>query len=187
MSFKTAMLDVRRSEGGYVFDPDDKGGETYCGVARRFFPKWEGWGIIDRIKKNSGRKIKTNEKFNDYKLNKMIEAFYYKYFWVPLKCHKIKDSLVAEHLFDCGINLGKRSAVRFIQKTINKHFKNCLVEDGLIGPATISKLNGANSQFANVIVQERINLYFSKCYAKNVKFKWLRGWALRSLKYTRKP
>ena len=36
-----------KHEGGYVFDPDDSGGETYKGVARKFHSKWEGWSKID--------------------------------------------------------------------------------------------------------------------------------------------
>ena len=185
MSFKKAMREVLRSEGGYVFDPDDTGGETYCGIARRFHPRWEGWKQIDRLKSIKGR-IRTNTIFSSNpELTKSIEAFYLKYYWKPLKCDRINNDTLAEHLFDCGINLGKKSAVRFFQKSINKCFQNCLVEDGLIGPATIGKLNGVsnNLSFINFMVQERITLYFSKCYAKSVKFKYLKGWVLRSLKY----
>ena len=32
---------ILRNEGGYVFDPDDSGKETYCGISRANFPKWE--------------------------------------------------------------------------------------------------------------------------------------------------
>lgn len=37
-----------KHEGGYVNDPDDKGGETYKGIARKFNPDWKGWKIIDK-------------------------------------------------------------------------------------------------------------------------------------------
>ena len=36
-----------KHEGGYSFDPDDAGGETYKGISRRFNPQWSGWKIID--------------------------------------------------------------------------------------------------------------------------------------------
>ena len=185
MSFARAMIEVRRSEGGYVNDPDDTGGETYCGVSRKFFPKWEGWFWVDSKKKILG-KLKTNYKIKGPAMIKALDSFYYKYFWKPLKCDKINNPIIAEHLFDCGINLGKKSAVRFFQETMNKHFGDCLTVDGLIGPFTIGQINKGNKYFANILVQERIKLYFSKCFYKPVKYKYLKGWCLRSLKYLQK-
>jgi len=183
MSFSKAMKQIRKSEGGYAFDPDDVGGETYVGISRKFFPKWKGWKIIDHLKKHSGHKVKTNEIFFDNDLDHFIEEFYLKYFWKPLKCDKINNPILAEHLFDCGINLGKKSAVKFFQETLNKYFNNSLTVDGLIGPITLHCINQTNKYFVNIFVEERIKLYFSKCYHKPVKFKYLKGWCLRSLKY----
>jgi len=189
MSFTKAMIRVRRSEGGYVNDPDDAGGETYCGISRKFFPKWEGWKIIDVIKKHKGGRLKINYKIPREDLKRLIGIFYYKYFWKPLKCTKITNPILAEHLFDCGINLGKKSAVKFFQECCNDlplHMP-LLIVDGLIGPKTISSINKINNHFANKIVEYRIELYFRKCYTKPVKFKYLKGWVLRSLKYIQKP
>lgn len=187
MSFAKAMREVRKSEGGYVFDPQDPGGETYCGVARKFFPKWDGWDIIDRVKKNAGRKLRVNEKINDPALNTLINQFYYKYFWKPLRCDQIKNQIISEHLFDCGINLGKRSAVKFFQKSYNQESdrRGKLVVDGLIGPNTIKAIN-SKPNFENFLVETRIELYFSKCRARPYKYKYIRGWVLRSLKYLKK-
>ncbi|MFM7564688.1 MAG: glycosyl hydrolase 108 family protein, partial [Planctomycetota bacterium] len=36
--FAIAFDETMINEGGYVDDPDDRGGETYRGVARRFHP-----------------------------------------------------------------------------------------------------------------------------------------------------
>ena len=38
------------TEGGYVNDPDDAGGETYLGISRKHNPKWDGWKKIDSFK-----------------------------------------------------------------------------------------------------------------------------------------
>lgn len=176
------MKQIKKSEGGYAFDPDDVGGETYVGISRKFFPKWKGWKIIDHIKSHSTHKIKTNEIFFDNHLDDFIEAFYLKYFWKPLKCDQINNPILAEHLFDCGINLGKKSAVKFFQQII-REYGGSLSVDGLIGPITLKCINESNELFANILVEERIKLYFSKCYSKPVKYKYLKGWCLRSLKY----
>ena len=191
MTFKKAMVQVRRSEGGYSFDLDDPGKETYCGISRRFFPKWAGWAIVDSVKREHGGTLKTNYKIRNNYLNILVNEFYLKYFWKPLRCDNITNPILAEHLFDCGINLGKRSAVRFFQNSMNGFHRKTpgtggLVLDGLIGPKTIGALNVIEGSFTNFLVEKRIDLYFNKCYKKPVKFKYLRGWCMRSLKYLEK-
>ena len=49
-SFKEAWEETSAVEGGYVDDDDDRGGETYRGVARNFHPNWPGWDRIDAAK-----------------------------------------------------------------------------------------------------------------------------------------
>ena len=188
MNFLKEIKKVRSSEGGYSNDPDDPGGETYCGISRKFFPRWIGWHIVDRAKRNSGRKLRSNEKIYDPEMYRAINEFYFKYFWAPLKCDRIKDPILSAHLFDCGINLGKSGAVKFFQESINKKLKKSdrLIVDGKIGRKTLKALNSRNGTFVNFVVQERINLYFEKCRQKPVKYKFLKGWTLRSLKYLKK-
>lgn len=76
--FKTAYKKIEAAEGGYCFDPDDAGGETYKGISRKANPNWDGWISIDAIKKahpttfkgilkkllNLKRKFKTFIKIN---------------------------------------------------------------------------------------------------------------------------
>ena len=38
---------IYKSEGGYANMEGDSGGETYKGISRKWFPKWEGLKIID--------------------------------------------------------------------------------------------------------------------------------------------
>ena len=49
--FNLAYKKLEVAEGGYVNDPDDKGGETYKGISRKANPNWAGWISIDQIKK----------------------------------------------------------------------------------------------------------------------------------------
>ena len=61
--FTKAVNPLLQSEGGYVDDPDDKGGETICGISRVHHPDWRGWVQIDGIKeaRNVDLKIIINQ------------------------------------------------------------------------------------------------------------------------------
>jgi len=52
--FKPAFQNTITTEGGYVNDPQDPGGETYKGIARKIYSKWSGWQTIDMLKRQSG-------------------------------------------------------------------------------------------------------------------------------------
>ncbi|HJW81700.1 MAG TPA: glycosyl hydrolase 108 family protein [Acidiferrobacterales bacterium] len=52
--FKEAFELTLAHEGGYVKDPDDRGGETYKGIARRYNPGWPGWARINKAKQQRG-------------------------------------------------------------------------------------------------------------------------------------
>ena len=41
--FEQAYAPLRGFEGGWCNDVGDAGGETYGGIARNFFPHWQGW------------------------------------------------------------------------------------------------------------------------------------------------
>lgn len=48
--FALAYAPVKNFEGGWCDDFGDKGGETFCGCARNFFPDEPIWPVIDREK-----------------------------------------------------------------------------------------------------------------------------------------
>ncbi len=77
--FDAAFEKTAAIEGGYVFDPDDAGGETYKGISRRFNPSWGGWDKIDEVKKANPRKRKFDNIFDQddaLQLSKMMTSQY---------------------------------------------------------------------------------------------------------------
>ena len=56
-NFDIAFRRTISAEGGYVNDPNDKGGETYMGISRRAHPTSKIWTYIDKVDK----KGKTNK------------------------------------------------------------------------------------------------------------------------------
>lgn len=88
-----------RNEGGYVLHKvsGDRGGQTYAGIARNFYPDWDGWDLIDR------------NDMDNIQLTHMVREFYRKNFWGKVKGDKISHQRIAETLFDFSLNAGVRS------------------------------------------------------------------------------
>lgn len=101
-------------EGGYANDPKDNGGETYCGVARKFWPNWAGWQIIDKNKP-----LKKGQLIADETLNMILLAFYYDNFWIKVGASRIEDKEYAKKQFDRAINLGVSEAIKEAELAIN--------------------------------------------------------------------
>lgn len=146
-TFEKAYETTLGHEGGYVDDPNDRGGETYKGISRRFFRDWEGWVIIDRVKKDGMVISELNRQLEEIGvLQNHVKYFYKTKFWDRFIGDDIKDELVAMELFDTSINMGVGSAVKMFQRALNalnnnqKLYRNIAV-DGGCGPKTIATFN----------------------------------------------
>jgi lysozyme family protein len=106
--FKLFYPILLRKEGGYANDPDDKGGETYKGVARNIHPKLALWQLVDAHVKLAGGKsrVRNNTRFIDPILDKMIHDFYVKNFWLNAGFQHIKNQSLANILADWKVNGG---------------------------------------------------------------------------------
>ena len=85
-----------------------------------------------------------------------------------------------------AVNAGKKQAVRFLQHELLPFIVKTIKTDGIIGPKTLAAIQEAVNtypSFPNHFVKARIGFYFIKCEQKPVKFKYLKGWILRSLKH----
>lgn len=135
-------------EGSYSNDKNDRGGETYCGIARNFFPSWPGWKILDqekRIANGSVAKMKKALAANA-EIATLVRDWYRKEWWDRLGLGSLEQSLASE-LFEQSINLGKSGCGKKVQQVCNAYnyqggssiFPD-LVVDGAIGPKTLSAL-----------------------------------------------
>jgi len=145
-NFDEAFEKTAAIEGGYVFDPDDAGGETYKGISRRFNLSWKGWYRIDEIKRANSRKKKFDKVFEqDESLQEEVLLFYKEAYWDKFWGDEIPVQEIAEELFDTGVNMGVRRAVGFLQEGLNLLNRNQrnytdIVEDGLFGKNTLKVL-----------------------------------------------
>ena len=120
---------VIRIEGGYVNDSLDSGGETNYGVTKRVARAYGYRGKMKNLSKNKAFEI------------------YAKRYWNKLNLDDVEllSPLVAEELFDTGVNMGTARAGRFLQRSLNvlnnrQALYPDLVVDGRPGKKTISAL-----------------------------------------------
>lgn len=108
------------SEGGYVNDPDDAGGETYLGISRRNNPRWRGWVIIDEAKKSvTKRKNLTAVLKQNYELTNLARRLYKNNYWDIIELDDIPSQDIAHELFDTCVNCGVASAIRIAQQILD--------------------------------------------------------------------
>ena len=97
-------------EGGWNHVANDRGQETYKGIARKFWPKWEGWKIIDKKKP-----LKHGAIIKDEALEKLVHSFYKTQFWDVVAGDQIEDQNTANTLYDFGVNAGYGRSIQNIQ------------------------------------------------------------------------
>lgn len=146
-SFYQAHEIVMGHEGGYANHLDDRGGETYKGIARNFHPKWAGWEIIDSLIKGETDRKRINIILQaDARLQSLVLSFYKKEFWDELSLDSVNNQEIATELYDTGVNMHTSRSVMFLQSVLNvtnlngKYFPD-IKRDGKIGPITINALN----------------------------------------------
>ena len=155
---------ILQNEGGYVNDPDDKGGETYRGISRVNHPEWSGWHKLDAIKdKKKGFVFK--ELSND------VISFYKKNYYDRFRIDYLYDELLAMHVFDMCITSGR--AIKLLQEVLK------VTVDGAIGNQTIEAAN-ANKLAASLFIAKRKEYYTSLNQPK-----YINGWLNRVDKTTK--
>lgn len=184
--FEEAYGITLKYEGEYDNDPDDAGGETYKGVARTYYPNWAGWIIIDDSK--SINNFPNNLRGNTA-LDTMIREFYKDNYWNLFWGDQIPNQKVANELFDTGVNMGVRRAVKYLQKALNvlnRNQKNYsdIVEDGIFGLNTMNTLNKYlaidNESFLLKVMNILQGMHYIEYSEKStIQEKFMRGWLKR--------
>lgn len=101
-----------RIEGGYANHPDDRGAETYCGISRRFWPQWEGWTVVDRLKSSPGF---PKSAYENAELAQNVKEFYRQNFWSRMRLDIIDEEAICEEIFEMSVNLGISKTAEIIR------------------------------------------------------------------------
>jgi len=154
--FEQAMELVFQLEGGYVNDPNDPGGETKYGISKRAYPNLD----IKNLTKEQAKEI------------------YYKDYWLKTHCNEITVPINII-VFDTSINMGKRTAIKILQKAIKQQV-GYIVVDGIFGPVTKSKMKQCDiQQLLSDYSFTRISKYVYLTMRNTRLHKFLYGWVRR--------
>lgn len=114
---------------------------SYQGIPRVYFPKWEGWSILD---------------VGEFPSEDVVKSFYCKYFWKPLNGEFIVNQEIANLLFTFSVLSGKKKAINKIQRLLNIH------QTGIIDEVTLTAINYANHKTLFLeLYAEFIELYIA--------------------------
>lgn len=172
-NFETAVAKMLAHEGGYVNDPSDPGGETYKGVARKMFSKWDGWVTIDILKRKPGFPATLDK---DLALHEKIEQFYKVNFWDKVRGDEIANDEVAFSIFDFAVNAGVGVSSALAQRVVEAK------PDGVIGPKTIAEINKFDPEhFLAAFTVAKIARYAYIVKNRPESRKYFYGWVLRAL------
>jgi len=172
---------LKNTEGGYVNDPDDRGGETYMGISRKWWPDWLGWIIIDRYKEvgDGFEKLLAG----NTKLYLMVYGFYENNFLAPF--HMIQNEDIEAELFDTAVNMSVKDAKIILQRSLNLLNRNeklfsDLIVDGIIGEKTIDAIEKVNTKRLLTVLNGEQYLHYRKDVIENpIQEKFFAGWMKR--------
>lgn len=132
-NFDDAFNKVVKAEGGYVNDPDDKGGETYLGISRKAHSTSKMWEIIDKIKKANSA-ANTNSKLTkllkqNTELDNIAKSIYKSKYWDKLRCDEFNNKELAFQIFDMGVNAGVSTAIKLLCNINGVKATNTVTDD----------------------------------------------------------
>ena len=152
MTFDEIIDNVLESEGGYVNDKDDAGGETNMGISKKAYPDLD----IKNLTRNAAKQL------------------YYEDYWTPSKAEQLPNQL-REVYFDMVVNFGKRGAAKVLQQACNGKNSYDIAVDGGIGPATLGACKNLEPERLRAYrILKFANIVFKKPSQEKYWFGWFR-------------
>ena len=158
-NFEPSFLKVMQSEGGYVWDKDDAGGETNFGVTAGAWAAYLG-----RAVESGEMKALTKEQ---------VKPFYRAMYWDKVKGDDLPSG-VDYAAFDFAVNAGVARAAKFLQRAVGA------VDDGVIGSGTLGLVAKADPQNLLKFFSDQKQRFYNTLATTNpTQQKFLKGWLAR--------
>lgn len=180
--FLTAHKITKGHEGIYSNDNTDKGKETVYGISRPNNPNFAGWAIVDRLKRG-GNFLQLLAQNEDLKI--AAHTHYMRQYWDANKLGMIRADrqLIANEMYDTGVNMGVGIAAKFMQIALNVSNKKGTLYpnisvDGIIGPVTLKLINEhpRPDVLLKLLNVQQGNQYINLCLHDEDQEKYLNGW-----------
>lgn len=158
-NFDASFARIIKSEGGYVNDPSDRGGETNLGVTIG------AWGAyLNRAIQPGEMKLLTQD---------TVRPFYRSMYWDKVKGDDLPVG-VDYAVFDFAVNAGPGRAAKFLQQSVGA------TPDGAIGPGTMALVAKATpTDILQKFAQQKEAFYNSLAEKNPTQQKFLKGWLNR--------
>jgi lysozyme family protein len=112
------------------------------------------------------------------------EQLYYAYFFLPYRYEELSSQVIANKVFDTGVNLTNILANRFLQESVNLIADKGLAEDGIIGSKSIEVINSLDDDLVDrvLVVFSKLQIeYYAKIVASRAdQQQFLQGWLNRA-------
>ena len=163
---------ILRHEGGYVNDPNDRGGETNMGIT---IATWRAYAPIDLGIEATSSSFRNMTK-------EQAEIIYYNHYWEPKGFCKLENTKVALMVYDWTITSGR--AVKQIRKMLHDEYNNRLIVNNIMDDDMIHCINAVENQeqLLSRIAEIRKDYYRSLTITNgepNAQIKFLNGWINR--------
>jgi lysozyme family protein len=158
-NFDASFARIIKSEGGYVWDKDDRGGETNLGVTVG------AWGAyLGRVIQPGEMKALTVE---------TVKPFYKSMYWDKVRGDDLPTG-VDYVLFDFAVNAGTGRAAKFLQRAVGAD------DDGVIGPGTLGLVAKTDSAtLLDNFAHQKRRFYAGLAATNPTQQKFLKGWLAR--------
>jgi len=169
------------NEGGYVNNPNDRGGATNYGITQATYDKYLSNKYPDNSRRGMGVKYITQ--------NEVVAI--YRSFWIKSRCDLLLEyapALTVQH-FDFVVNAGYErkgiDAAETLQRVINSYIPTTV--DGYVGPKTLGNIISyirshplGGDKELNMSYSHRRAIYYNDIVANNPsQYVFLNGWKKR--------
>lgn len=112
---------------------------------------------------------------------KLVYDFYEANFWDPIKIGGLTLQVLANRVFDEGVNANPEVSIKLLQESVNL-LKGNLTIDGLLGPLTLEAANDTDPDSIIAAFRTQRLDYYKKIIVAYPQFeKYFDGWERRAL------
>nr|WP_313671336.1 glycosyl hydrolase 108 family protein [Enterobacter mori] len=163
---------ILQHEGGYVNDPDDRGGETNMGIT---IATWRAYAPTDLNIEATSSTLRNMTK-------KQAEVIYYNHYWIPKGFCNLENTKIVLMVYDWTITSGR--AVTQIRKMLRNEYNPNLVVSNTMDDDMIHCINAIEEQEQLLlrIAEIRKDYYRSLTITDgvpNTQVRFLNGWINR--------